>query len=85
MKQFFTALALVAASASVSAFAQTSQPATVDAQSQSSAASTPTEQWMPPYGAPVQQETRAQVYQDLVHAEQDGQLHYLNSTVYEGA
>jgi hypothetical protein len=26
--------------------------------------------------------TRAQVYQDLVHAEQDGQLAYLDSVVY---
>ncbi|MGF6675455.1 DUF4148 domain-containing protein [Paraburkholderia sp. WSM4174] len=26
--------------------------------------------------------TRAQVYQELVHAEQDGQLAYLNSTIY---
>jgi hypothetical protein len=26
--------------------------------------------------------TRAQVYQELVHAEQDGELNYLNSTIY---
>jgi hypothetical protein len=26
--------------------------------------------------------TRAQVYQDLVHSEQDGQLQYLNKTLY---
>jgi hypothetical protein len=38
--------------------------------------------WIPPYGVAVPQETRAQVYQDLVHAEKDGQLAYLNSTVY---
>ncbi|MFP3644006.1 DUF4148 domain-containing protein [Paraburkholderia sp. SIMBA_054] len=35
-----------------------------------------------PYGQPVAGKTRAQVYQELVHAEQDGQLAYLNSTVY---
>jgi hypothetical protein len=39
-------------------------------------------QWVPPYGQPVHQKTRAEVYQELVHAEQDGQLAYLNSTIY---
>lgn len=39
-------------------------------------------QWVPPYGQPVAPKTRAQVYQELVHAEQDGQLAYLNSTIY---
>lgn len=38
--------------------------------------------WIPPYGTAVPQATRAQVYHDLVHAEQDGQLAYLNSTIY---
>jgi hypothetical protein len=38
--------------------------------------------WVPPYGQPVAQKTRAQVYQELVEAEKDGQLDYLNSTVY---
>lgn len=35
-----------------------------------------------PYGQPVQGKTRAQVYQELVQAQQDGQLAYLNSTIY---
>jgi hypothetical protein len=39
-------------------------------------------QWVPPYGQPIHQKTRAEVYQELVHAEQDGQLAYLNSTIY---
>jgi hypothetical protein len=39
-------------------------------------------QWVPPYGQPVPEKTRAQVYQELVQAEQDGQLAYLNSTLY---
>ena len=60
-----------------------------------SAASTPTQsaqvaqatgaqdgQWVAPYGQPVHQKTRAEVYQELVHAQQDGQLAYLNSTLY---
>ena len=39
-------------------------------------------QWVPPYGQPIAGKTRAEVYQELVHAEQDGQLAYLNSTLY---
>jgi hypothetical protein len=39
-------------------------------------------QWVPPYGQAVAPKTRAQVYQELVHAEQDGQLAYLDSTLY---
>jgi hypothetical protein len=38
--------------------------------------------WVPPYGQPVAEKTRAQVYQELVEAEKDGQLAYLNSTLY---
>jgi hypothetical protein len=34
------------------------------------------------HGQPAAGKTRPQVYQELVHAEQDGQLAYLNSTVY---
>ncbi|WOD13535.1 DUF4148 domain-containing protein [Paraburkholderia kirstenboschensis] len=41
-------------------------------------------QWVPPYDEAVQPETRAQVYQELVHAEKDGQLAYLDSTIYAG-
>jgi hypothetical protein len=39
-------------------------------------------QWVPSYGQATAGKTRAQVYQELVHAEQDGQLDYLNSTLY---
>jgi hypothetical protein len=38
--------------------------------------------WVPPYGQPVAQKTRAQVYQELIQAENDGQLAYLDSVVY---
>lgn len=38
--------------------------------------------WVAPYGEPVHEKTRAEVYQELIQAEQDGQLAYLNSTVY---
>jgi hypothetical protein len=62
------------ATSATNASAQSSQVAqTADAQSG---------QWVPPYGQPVHQKTRAEVYQELVHAEQDGRLAYLNSTIY---
>jgi hypothetical protein len=38
--------------------------------------------WAAPYGPATGEKTRAQVYQELVHAEKDGQLAYLNSTLY---
>jgi hypothetical protein len=38
--------------------------------------------WVPPYGQATGEKTRAQVYRELVHAEKDGQLAYLNSTIY---
>lgn len=80
MKQLLTAVALVAASVSVSAFAQTSQPAPIAGQDQSTSAAG---QWM----QPVQQKTRAQVYQELVQAQQDGQMRYLTRPegVYSGS
>ncbi|RQX83958.1 DUF4148 domain-containing protein [Burkholderia anthina] len=39
-------------------------------------------QWVPPYGLPIHEKTRAEVHAELVQAEQDGQLKYLNSTLY---
>jgi multidrug efflux pump subunit AcrA (membrane-fusion protein) len=38
--------------------------------------------WVAPYGQSIPGKTRAQVYQELVRARQDGQLAYLNSTLY---
>jgi hypothetical protein len=81
------AISLVTASISVSAFAQSSQsaqPANPAAQTQSSNTAS-ADQWTPPYGQQVKPLTRAQVYQQLIHAEKDGQLEYLNSTLYRGA
>ncbi|MCA8274116.1 DUF4148 domain-containing protein [Burkholderia sp. AU30280] len=70
---------------SVPAFAQTgSQPmqmasaVTKDGATGAQAAG----QWVPPYGQAMHEKTRAEVYAELVHAEQDGQLKYLNSTLY---
>jgi hypothetical protein len=76
MKYLMIALALVGATAATSAFATTAtQLNTTSAVSQGG-------QWVPPNGQPVAGKTRAQVYQELVQAEQDGQIAYLNSTVY---
>jgi hypothetical protein len=75
MKRILFAAAVVACSTSISAFAQTSapeQPMDITAQAQ----------LVPSYGQPIMQKTRAQVYQELVQAEQDGQIAYLNSTIY---
>jgi hypothetical protein len=70
-----------------SAFAQ-SNPATAAASNSTSttvAMSNAAPQdgaWVPPYGQAIVPKTRAQVYGELVQAEKDGQLAYLNSTVY---
>jgi hypothetical protein len=80
MKQFIFAVAIVAGATSISAFAQTSSPAQPSYDTAQVASTSG--QWVPPYGQPTTPKTRAQVYQELVHAEQDGQMDYLNSTVY---
>lgn len=38
--------------------------------------------WVPPNGQAIAPKTRAEVYGELVQAEKDGQLAYLNSTLY---
>jgi hypothetical protein len=81
MKSILFAAAVVASSISVSAFAQT-QATDTTAQVAPNGAVAPGGQWVPPTGQPTQQKTRAQVYQELVQAERDGQMAYLNSTVY---
>ncbi|HDR9761479.1 TPA: DUF4148 domain-containing protein [Burkholderia cepacia ATCC 25416] len=79
-----SALLAACAALSVPAFAQTSTQAqmtpaaTKDGVPGVQAAG----QWVPPYGQPIHEKTRAQVYAELVHAEQDGQIKYLDSTLY---
>lgn len=73
--------------AASSAFAQSNPAAAATANTSTStvAMSTATPQnggWVPPYGQAVAPKTRAQVYGELVQAEKDGQLAYLNSTIY---
>ncbi|RFU48125.1 DUF4148 domain-containing protein [Paraburkholderia sp. DHOC27] len=88
MKSLTIAIALVGVTATASAFAQSNPPSNTSATETTQVAANTTQapesagQWVAPYGQPTQGKTRAQVYQELVHAEQDGQLAYLNSTVY---
>ncbi|CAE6751606.1 hypothetical protein R69927_02196 [Paraburkholderia domus] len=89
MKSLTLAIAFIGATATASAFAQsttapTQQNATPTMQvaANSTAAVNAAGSWVPPYGQATAGKTRAQVYGELVHAEKDGQLAYLNSTVY---
>jgi hypothetical protein len=90
MKSLTLAIAFIGLTATVSAFAQSSPaPAQQNAAPAMQVAANPTPTtagttgtWVAPYGQPVVGKTRAQVYRELVHAEKDGQLAYLNSTVY---
>lgn len=91
MKTLMIIAALAGTVVTTSAFAQTSAPAagaqanqaaTTQVASSDTASTAATGAWVPPYGQPVAQKTRAQVYHELVQAEQDGQLAYLNSTLY---
>jgi len=78
MKTAMIALAFAGLFATGSAFAAQTAPSTQSAQAALQTAG----QWVPPYGQTVAPKTRAQVYQELVHAEQDGQLAYLDATLY---
>ena len=94
MKLAMITLTLIGLTATASAFAQSAPAATSQQQTYSTAqvasADVPAAtavtvspgQWTAPYGQPVAGKTRAQVYHELVKAEKDGQLDYLDSTVY---
>ncbi|NPT41341.1 DUF4148 domain-containing protein [Paraburkholderia sp. 1N] len=89
MKSLTLAIAFIGATATASAFAQstpapTQETATPAMQVAANGTSTGSVagSWVAPYGQATAGKTRAQVYQELVHAEKDGQLAYLNSTLY---
>lgn len=89
MKSLKLAIAFIGVTATASAFAQsttapTQQNAapTMQVAANSTAPVVTTGSWVAPYGQATAGKTRAQVYQELVHAEKDGQLAYLNSTLY---
>lgn len=79
--------ALIGLAASSTAFAQTDTGSNDPHQGSNSSFTTAATtdqggQWVAPYGQPVAGRTRAQVYQRLVTAKEDGQLSYLDRTVY---
>ena len=78
MKTMIIALAFAGLATTGSAFAQSSAPAQAPAPTTLAQAG----QWVPPDGQSIAPKTRAEVYQDLVKSEQDGQLDYLNRTLY---
>ncbi|HEY3597851.1 MAG TPA: hypothetical protein VGL08_10125 [Paraburkholderia sp.] len=93
MKPLMIGLAVVAAMVSGQAFAQASTPASAPANADATntttvaqAAANPNsaaEQvggWVAPDSLPGK--TRAQVYQEMVHAQQDGETARLNATLY---
>ena len=81
MKHLILAFAVVAGSTCVPAFAQMQPPAqTTNGSPQ--IASNDADQWAAPHEQAIAPKTRAQVYQELVQAERDGQLATLNSTVF---
>jgi hypothetical protein len=75
------ATALMGFVVSASVFAQ-SAPTTNQAPQVAPSTTASTGQWAPGTSQPVMGKTRAQVYQELVQAEKDGELKYLNSTLY---
>ncbi|HEY2023358.1 DUF4148 domain-containing protein [Paraburkholderia sp.] len=87
MKLPLIPLAFACAAFCGSAFAQTAAPANSAAGIMSAPVNPPSPsaqagQWSAPYGQPVAGKTRAEVYQELIQAEQDGQEQYLNSELY---
>jgi hypothetical protein len=89
MKSLTLAIAFIGATATASAFAQSNAAPTqqtaapsIQVAANSTAAVNAAGSWVPPYGQATGEKTRAQVYRELVHAEKDGQLAYLNSTIY---
>jgi hypothetical protein len=82
MKTMMIALAFAGLAATGSAFAQSSAPVQTPAQAPAPLTVAQAGQWVPPDGQTIAPKTRAEVYQDLVKSEQDGQLDYLNRTLY---
>lgn len=77
MKTAIFATAILAVLTASPAFAQTTQTAANTAPQVSQTAS-----WTAPGQSYGEEKTRAQVRQELIHAEKDGQLAYLNQTLY---
>jgi hypothetical protein len=80
MKTMMIAIAFAGLATTGSAFAQNTDQAPAPAPAPNTVMQTA--QWVPPDGQNAAPITRAEVYQDLVKSEQDGQLDYLNRTLY---
>ena len=90
MKYLIASVALIATVATGSAFAQVNSavapttPAATQWQSNVTQRAPQASQQVPSYAQPVHAKTRAEVYQELVQAQQDGSLAIMNKT-YEGS
>jgi TRAP-type C4-dicarboxylate transport system substrate-binding protein len=88
MKTLMIAIAFVGATATASAFAQSAPSSTQQAVATTQVALNSTssngeaDQWASSSAEASGGKTRAQVYQELVHSEQDGQLNQLTATIY---
>lgn len=83
MKHLILAFAVVAGAVCAPVFAQM-QPSPQTTNASPQIPSNDADQSAAPHGQTITPKTRAQVYQELVQAEHDGQLATLNSTVYAG-
>jgi long-subunit fatty acid transport protein len=83
IKALTIACAAVGVFAAGQAFADTTAPAQGTTQAPIAATAAPDAQVsMVADSGVTQPETRAQVYRDLVHAQRDGELKHLDSTIY---
>ncbi|CAM2153229.1 DUF4148 domain-containing protein [Pararobbsia alpina] len=83
IKALTIACAAVGVFAAGQAFADTNAPAQGTTQAPIAATAAPDAQVsMVADSGVTQPETRAQVYRDLVHAQRDGELKHLDSTIY---
>ena len=82
--KYLISVALVSAAVTTTAFAQSnpSNDQAAPAATQMAAVSQAS-QWVPSYGQPAAGKTRAQVTQELIQAEQDGEMASLRS-LYRG-
>ena len=83
MKYPLLTIALCGAMAAKAAYAQT-DPAVPPTMAAAAQWQTPPAQETPSYAQPTPQKTRAQVYQELVKAEDDGSLAKMNETYHGG-
>jgi hypothetical protein len=82
MKTLLLTLTLAATAFTTSAFAQSAAPANTSAPAAAPMMVAQSGQWTAPYGQAIPEKTRGQVYRSLIHAEQDGQIAYLDKNVY---